>query len=64
MSNYCDLTGKVAVVSGASSGLGADAAKAYAQAGAKVAMLARRTDKLAAVAKEIAEKGGEVFTYP
>lgn len=64
MINLCDLTGKVAVVAGASSGLGADAARAYAEAGAKVAMLARRTDKLEAVAKEIAGKGGDVFTYP
>ncbi len=63
MINLCDLTGKVAVVAGASSGLGADAARAYAEAGAKVAMLARRTDKLEAVAKEITAKGGEVFTY-
>ncbi len=63
MINLCDLTGKVAVVAGASSGLGADAARAYAEAGVKVAMLARRTDKLEAVAKEITTKGGEVFTY-
>ena len=41
MSNLFDLTGKVAVVTGASSGLGADAAIAYAEAGADVALLAR-----------------------
>jgi len=63
MINLCDLTGKIAVVAGASSGLGADAARAYAEAGAKVAMLARRTDKLEGVAKEITAKGGDVFTY-
>ncbi len=46
MENLFDLTGKVAVVTGASSGLGADAALAYAKAGADVALLARRYDKL------------------
>ncbi len=46
MENLFDLTGKVAVVTGASSGLGADAALAYANAGADVALLARRLEKL------------------
>lgn len=52
-----DLTGKVAVVTGASSGLGADAARAYAEAGADVALLARRKEKLESVAKEIESMG-------
>lgn len=46
MNKYFDLTGKVAMVTGASSGLGASAAVAYAEAGAKVAVLARRLEKL------------------
>lgn len=46
MNNMFDLTGKVVVVTGASSGLGADAAIAYAEAGADVALLARRVEKL------------------
>ena len=41
MTSMFDLSGKVAVVSGASSGLGADAARAYAEHGADVALLAR-----------------------
>lgn len=60
--NYFDLNGKVAVVTGASSGLGADAARAYAGGGAKVALLARRKDKLASVAEEIKKAGGQAIT--
>ena len=52
-----DLTGKVAVVTGASSGLGRDAAMAYAQAGADVALLARRIDRLEEVKREIEKTG-------
>ena len=52
-----ELTGKIAVVTGASSGLGADAARAYAEAGANVALLARRQDKLEALAEELRAKG-------
>ena len=52
-----DLTGKIAVVTGASSGLGADAAIAYAEQGADVALLARRKDRLAEVAKKIESLG-------
>ena len=55
--NLFDLTGKVAVVTGASSGLGADAAMAYAEAGANVALLARRKEKLDNMAKKIADAG-------
>lgn len=49
-----DLKSKIAIVTGASSGLGADAARAYAEHGAGVALLARRKDKLA---KELEENG-------
>ncbi|WP_313134647.1 SDR family NAD(P)-dependent oxidoreductase [Anaerocolumna sp.] len=55
--NLFDLTGKVAVITGASSGLGADAARAYAEQGADVALLARRKEKLDEVVKEIEAMG-------
>lgn len=61
MENYFDFTGKVAVVTGASSGLGADAALAYAKAGADVAILARRVEKLDAVKSDIEKLGKKVI---
>jgi NAD(P)-dependent dehydrogenase (short-subunit alcohol dehydrogenase family) len=51
------LDGKVAVVTGASSGLGASFARALAQAGADVVLAVRRTDKLADVAKRVHDLG-------
>ena len=56
-----DLTDKVAVVTGASSGLGADSARAYAQNGANVVLLARRKEKLEQVAAEISGMGRKVL---
>jgi NAD(P)-dependent dehydrogenase (short-subunit alcohol dehydrogenase family) len=57
MMNMFDLTGKVVVVTGASGGLGADAARGYAAQGADVALLARRKEKIFAVAQEIEATG-------
>lgn len=51
------LDGKIAVVTGASSGIGADAALAYARAGAHVALLARRVEKLEEVVAQIHDLG-------
>ena len=62
--NLFDLTGKVAVVTGASSGLGADAARAYAAQGADVALLARRKEKLEAVVAEITATGRRAIAVP
>ncbi|PXX63908.1 hypothetical protein DFR70_10590 [Nocardia tenerifensis] len=47
------LTGRVAVVTGASSGLGAELARALAAAGARVAVVARRYDRLVELADDI-----------
>ncbi len=47
------LDGRVAVVSGASSGLGAGVARALADAGARVGLVARRRDRLEALAAEL-----------
>lgn len=57
MADLFDLTGKVAVIAGASSGLGADAARGLADAGANLALLARRKEKLDAVCEEVRKKG-------
>ena len=56
-----DLTGQVALVTGASSGLGLRFAKVLAAAGAKVALAARRVDRLEALAAEIKAAGGEAI---
>jgi NAD(P)-dependent dehydrogenase (short-subunit alcohol dehydrogenase family) len=53
-----DLSGKVALVTGASSGLGRRFASVLAQAGAKVGLGARRLDALEAAAAEIRAEGG------
>ncbi|MBR1851859.1 MAG: SDR family oxidoreductase [Lachnospiraceae bacterium] len=58
MKNYFDLTGQVAVVTGCSTGLGVQMAKALASQGASIVALARRQDKIEAVAAEIAEEFG------
>ncbi|MBT3532889.1 MAG: SDR family oxidoreductase [Rhodospirillaceae bacterium] len=61
--NCDDLTGKVALVTGASSGLGHRAAVALASAGAKVAVTARRVDRLEALAAEIRASGGQAAPF-
>jgi 3-oxoacyl-[acyl-carrier protein] reductase len=55
------LKDKVAVVTGASQGIGRETALALAQAGARVVVAARNEEKLAALVAEITAAGGEAF---
>jgi NADP-dependent 3-hydroxy acid dehydrogenase YdfG len=58
------LHGKVAVVTGASSGLGVAAAQALAEAGANVALGARRADRLAGTSKLVEDAGRRALAVP
>ena len=58
MKNYFDLTGQVAIVTGASTGLGVQMAKALASQGAKVVCMARRQNLIDEVAADIAKEFG------
>src|SRR6516225_4808124 len=57
------VSGRVALVTGASQGIGRACALALAEGGALVALAARNEEKLAAVAKEIESKGGQAATF-
>jgi clavulanate-9-aldehyde reductase len=56
------LADKVALVTGASSGIGAATAEALAAAGASVVLAARRTDRLAELAEGLTDKGAKVLS--
>jgi 3-oxoacyl-[acyl-carrier protein] reductase len=58
------LKDKVALVTGASQGIGRATALALSEAGAKIAAAARSTEKLAALVSEIESKGGEALAVP
>jgi len=58
-----DLTGKIAVVTGASYGLGVTFAETLAGAGAKVALAARSVGKLQSVAEKITRAGGTAAAF-
>ncbi|HEY1273669.1 MAG TPA: SDR family NAD(P)-dependent oxidoreductase [Thermoleophilaceae bacterium] len=57
------LEGRVAAVTGASSGIGEATALALADAGAAVALAARRRDRLEAVAEKVTEAGGRALVH-
>ena len=58
------MKGRVALVTGASQGIGRACALALAQAGARVAAAARQQDKLASLVEEIRSQGGEAEAVP
>ncbi len=53
------LTDKVALITGATSGIGAQQARALSNAGASVVLVGRREDRLKELAEEIRNSGGE-----
>ncbi|OBI11409.1 oxidoreductase [Mycobacterium sp. E2462] len=58
------LANTVALVTGASSGIGAATARALAEQGAAVALVARRTDRLSELRSEIESSGGTALVLP
>lgn len=59
-----DLTGKVALITGGSRGLGLQIAHGYGAMGAKLALTARKADELELARKELGDKGYDVFVCP
>ena len=64
MSYHIDLSGRVALVTGASSGLGAQFARVLARAGAGVALAGRRVERLKSLRAEIEAEGGDAHVVP
>ena len=64
MSYEIDLSGRVALVTGASSGLGAQFARVLAKAGAGVALAGRRVERLKSLRAEIEAEGGDAHVVP
>ncbi len=64
MAYSMDLSGRVAFITGASSGLGAQFAKTLARAGAAVVLAARRVEKLKDLRAQIEGEGGDAHVLP
>ncbi|WP_119418673.1 SDR family NAD(P)-dependent oxidoreductase [Desertibaculum subflavum] len=60
----CRMDGRVALITGASTGLGKAMAETFARSGASVALVARRADPLNQVAEAIKAVGGKARAYP
>ena len=58
------ITGRIAVVTGASSGIGAATARLLGSQGWTVVLVARRADRLEAVAREVVAAGGQAWVEP
>jgi len=64
MAGLKEYTDKAAVVTGASSGIGAELARQLARKGMRVALVARRTERLEELAAEIGLAGGSASVHP
>jgi NAD(P)-dependent dehydrogenase (short-subunit alcohol dehydrogenase family) len=64
LSDRKSLDGRVAIVTGASRGIGAAAAQAFAEAGATVVLAARTAQAIEAIAEEINAAGGRALAIP
>lgn len=58
------LSGTVAIITGATSGIGRETARAFAAAGSKVVVAGRRQERLSELVKEIESKGGQALAVP
>ena len=58
-----DLTGKVALITGGSRGLGLQIAHGYGAMGARLALTARKADELESARRELSDKGYDVFIH-
>ena len=64
MNQRFSLAGRTVLVTGASSGIGAHLARVAAQSGARVVLAARRVERLAQLAEDIAAQGGSALAVP